>query len=142
MSDDPRESERDPLDAFLADDLMPMPPLAPDGGFIPGPGLEMDPIPEVTRETMVCLRDCRHYIEITTRFAHGNTKGTLAKEPLQKNRYCRAIPGESIELTDELVRECSEWDPEPRRDQTRRQRQDTWLRQNDLVQLIRPNPKI
>jgi hypothetical protein len=132
-------ADRDPLDAFLADDPMPMPPIGPDGGFMPGHPLESEPIPAVTPETMVCLRDCRHYVEIRTRFAHGNTKGTLAREPVQVNRYCRAIPGSDIELTDELVRECSEWDPDATAAAARRMRQEKWLETNLVPMGTRPS---
>jgi hypothetical protein len=129
--------DRDPLDAFLADDPLPLPPLAPDGGFVPG-HVDAEPLPQVTPETMVCLRDCRHYVEIVSRFNHGNARGTLAHEPRQVNRFCAAIAGTDIDLTDELVRECNMWDPTPELFSARQFRQEQWARDH-LVQ-ITPRP--
>jgi hypothetical protein len=101
----------DPLDALLAEEIPPLPPQAPDGTFIPSP-VQPEPIPEATPETMVCLRGpCEHYVEIRSRFQHGNAVGTLEHEPVQINRFCKAIHGTDIDLTDELVHECNQWVP-------------------------------
>lgn len=116
------DTERDPLDRYLAEETQPLPPLGFDGGFLPA-RIEVEPVPEATPETMICLRDCRHYVEIRTRFGHSNARGTLEREPIQVNRYCRAL--QEMDLTDELVRDCSEWDPrEP--DGARLARQKAW----------------
>ena len=104
--------EIDPLDAFLAEEVSPL-PVGPDGGFMPQLPIQPEPIPQATPETMVCLRDCRYYLEVVSLFKAGNSKGTLGYQPKQINRFCRAIPGDQIDLTDELVSECSDWDPIP-----------------------------
>jgi hypothetical protein len=101
----------DPLDTLLAEEIPPLPPTAPDGTFVPTL-IQPEPIPEATPETMACLRGpCRFYVEIKSRFQHGNTKGTLDHEPVQINRFCKAIQGTDIDLTDELVHDCNHWDP-------------------------------
>ena len=85
--------------------------MGPDGGFIPTLPVQPEPIPEATPDNMICLRDCRHYVEIVSRFNAGNAKGTLGFQPRQINRFCKAIAGTDIDLTDELVSDCSDWDP-------------------------------
>lgn len=121
----------DPLNRLLADetDLAPT-PIA--GGFVPVMPLEPEPIPEATPETMICLRGpCRHYMELQSMFQHGNTKGTLDHVPKQQNRFCRAIEGTDIDLTDEVVYECTEWDPLLKAETlARKVRRDQWLEEN------------
>jgi hypothetical protein len=106
----------DPLDKLMAEDLDPVPPPAPGTDGLPFPtGMNFlpEPIPEATPENLVCLRGpCRHYVEITTRFQSGNTKGTLDHVPRQINRYCNVLQSEHIDLTDEAVLDCSHWYPE------------------------------
>lgn len=121
----------DPLDSLLSEETNALPPVAADGGFMPTFPVMPEPIPTATKETMICLRDCKYYLELTTRFNAGNTKGTLGFEPKQLNRFCRAIPGTEIDLTDELVSECSDWEPISETELTRRTKlQKAWLKQN------------
>ena len=127
MNDD---EDFDPLDSLLAEEIEPL-PVAPDNGFMLTLPVQPAPIPAATKETMICLRDCKYYLELTTRFNAGNTKGTLGFEPKQLNRFCRAIPGTEIDLTDELVSECTDWEPIPATELTRRTRvQKAWLKKN------------
>ena len=112
MINDPDDDEfDDPLNRLLADDFDPAPiPHGP--GFLPTMGVVPEPIPPATPDTMVCLKGpCRHYMELQSMFQHGNSRGTLDDIPKQTNRFCRAIEGTDIDLTDELVFKCSEWDP-------------------------------
>lgn len=111
MINDPDDEDfDDPLNRLLAEDFDPGP--VPGPGFMPTVGPMPEPIPPATPETMVCLRGpCKHYMELTSMFQHGNTKGTLEHVPKQTNRFCRAIDGTDIDLTDELVFDCSEWEP-------------------------------
>lgn len=100
----------DPLNRLLAEEIVPIVPGP--GGFMPSLPLVPEPIPPATPETMVCLRGpCKYYVEIVSMFQHGNTKGTLERAPRQQNRFCRAIEGTDIDLTDELVFECNTWEP-------------------------------
>lgn len=110
MINDNDDERDDPLNRLLADetDLAPTPAGM---GFVPVMPLEPEPIPAATPETMICLRDCKHYMELTSMFQHGNSKNTLDHVPKQKNRFCRAIKGTDIDLTDEVVYECNEWTP-------------------------------
>lgn len=123
--------EFDPLDSLLAEDLQPL-PIGPDGGFNPTLPVQPEPIPEATPENMVCLRDCRYYMEVVSRFNAGNAKGTLGFQPRQINRFCKAIPGTDIDLTDELVSECSDWDPIPVDEVVAKsKRRQEWIEQYD-----------
>ena len=126
------EEYEDPLDAFLAEEPQALPPMSPDGGFMPQLPIQPEPIPDATPENMICLRGpCRHYVEMTSLFQAGNTKGTLEHLPRQINRFCRAIPGDAIPLTDEVVRICSEWDPLTPADMlARSRRRNSWLKKN------------
>lgn len=100
----------DPLDTILAEELPPAMPPSPGTQFSPAP-IQPEPIPEATPENMICLRDCRHYVELITNFQAGNAKGTLQHVPRQTNRFCKVIEGSDIDLTDELVSVCNQWDP-------------------------------
>lgn len=85
-----------------------MPPVAPDGGFAPALLGEAESIPEATEVNFVCLRGpCRHYMQYMTWFPAGNTEGTFS----QITRYCCKLPTKHIDLTEELVRDCNQWDP-------------------------------
>lgn len=113
--------DTDPLDSILKEEINPAPPGAQPG--VPWVPMNIMPeaIPEATPDTMICLRGpCTHYIEMISKFKHGNTPGTLAEgEGKQCNRFCKVIPGESVELTDELVTACTHWDPvDPKSDES------------------------
>ncbi len=99
------------LDAFAAtaDELPPA--MVGPAGFMNL--LQPEPLPEITEETLVCLRGpCRHYVEIKKRFDAGNTKGSLDHVPMQWLRFCKAIPGYTLELTDENIYDCNQWAPQ------------------------------
>lgn len=109
--DDPSEIDLsvDPLDRLLETEPAVV-PVAPDGGFAPTIVDYPEPIPEATVQTMVCLRNCRHYFETAVPFAAGNPKGTFKKLPVQTTRYC-TVTASPIDLTDENVFDCTRWDP-------------------------------
>lgn len=129
---DHEEDYEDPLDALLAEAPQALPPMAPDGGFMPQLSIEPEPIPAATAENMACLRGpCRHYVEMSSLFQSGNSRGTLEYVPKQINRFCRAIPGDAIPLTDEVVDECTEWDPlVPADTLARNKRRAAWFKRN------------
>lgn len=103
--DDDDEDEIGPLEALLKEEIVAGPPGKPDRIK------QGEPIPAATPETMICLRGCKHYVEILTRFQAGNPKGTFDKPPQARNRFCKAIPSSEIDLTDELVEECNLFEP-------------------------------
>lgn len=123
-----------PIEQYESIEPGPMPPIAPDGGFVPAliglPAL----VPAATPEHFVCLRGpCRHYWELVTFMAAGNPAGTFGpdglKDPLtgkpvaaprQINRTCLVHPGTETELTEDNVYDCSRWDPMSPRDLRRR----------------------
>lgn len=99
----------DPLEALLED--VEIAPISPMGIFAPETNFAVEPIPEANEENLVCLRGpCRHYLQIEQRFNHGNTIGTLHDRVVQINRYCLRHHS-TIDLTDECVYACNEWDP-------------------------------
>jgi hypothetical protein len=117
---------RTPLDTYKDVEPSPMPAIAPDGGFAPGPIGQPPPIPAATPEHFICLRGpCRSYWQMETFIASGNPKSTwdpvhglkdpTTGEPLrvprQISRSCLTHPGTTTELTDDNVYECSRWDP-------------------------------
>lgn len=117
--DDDNELGQDPdddvvvadLDHDLAADVGPL-VVGPDGGFVPTPPVGHPfPIPAATTETLICLRGCRHYLELKSGFLAGNTMDSLDKPPIQINRYCLVHPG-GIDLVDETVLDCNRWHPE------------------------------
>jgi hypothetical protein len=90
----------------------PLPPLAPDNGFAP-PLLATPaaPIPAAAEENFVCLRGpCRFFLQLNS-IAEVDAP-TLDHQPEQINRFCRAIPGIEIDLTDDNVFACTGWDPD------------------------------
>jgi hypothetical protein len=111
-------------DSFEDVELGGLPPIAPDGGFIADP-LGMAPsVPAADPRIFICLRGpCRFYWERQAFFESGNPKETWGEgglvgddgEPIemprQIDRTCTAHPGTETELTDELVYDCSKWDP-------------------------------
>lgn len=89
----------------------PMLAVAPDGGILQSQAVEqLRPVPAATPENFVCLRGpCVHYLEIIS-IADVNAP-TLKRDPVQLNRFCRAIPGIELDLTEDCVFRCSDWDP-------------------------------
>ena len=119
------EKVRTPIDQYQDIGLGPLPPIAPDGGFMPGGvGLPV-PVPAATPANFVCLRGpCRHYWELETWMASGNPAETFGPDglrdpvtgrplraPRQINRTCLVHPGTETELTEDCVSNCSRWDP-------------------------------
>lgn len=90
-----------------------------------GPVGSTPPIPDATPELFVCLRGpCRHYWQFSSHIESGNPKetwdpeiglkdeeGNPIKQPRQINRVCLVHPGVETELDDNLVYDCSRWDP-------------------------------
>ena len=97
----------DPLDAILeGNDFNPAMPGGPATAIS-----QPEPIPEATPENFVCLRGpCINYMEVTHRFNHGNREMGDEFAPKQYTRYCLKTIN-PIELTDELVHDCSHWCP-------------------------------
>jgi hypothetical protein len=109
-TDNDDKDQLDPLDAMLAFEPGPLPPVAPDGGFAPQIAGPMEPIPDATIGNMLCFRNCKHFVQITVPFPHGNAKGTFQRIPVLFTRYCTITPS-PIDLTDEVVFDCTHWDP-------------------------------
>lgn len=99
-------------DSLLDTDFGPL-PVTPTGEFVPAAtAFESAPIPEANEENFICLRGpCRHYLQQTPYFAAGNTAGSLEYAPVMIRRTCMAITGYEIDLTDEVMKDCSAWDP-------------------------------
>jgi hypothetical protein len=106
-------------------------PMAHDGGILQSQVVDqLRPIPAATPENFVCLRGpCVRYLEITST-ADVNAP-TLGRDPIQLNRYCRAIPGVEIDLTEDAVFACSDWDPvAPKVLEALQSRRDAYLNNN------------
>jgi hypothetical protein len=93
-------------------------PIAPDGGPVPGWGAMDAPLrPEPTEDNYICLRGpCRHFWHLVCSAGEGNPGGTWEAlgipEPREHHLTCTAHPGTETQLSfDELVFECSRWDP-------------------------------
>ena len=114
----------DQLDAILEGESSPL-NIAPDGGFTPQLAMMPDPIPAALPQNFICLRGCRYYMETRMPAQLGNARGTFDKPPMQVNRFCHRMPGVYITLTDEIVSDCSAWDP-----QTSEEREDLYERRN------------
>jgi hypothetical protein len=101
----------------------PLPPMAADGGPVPGAGIgQPAPTPKATADNCVCLRGpCRHYWHLVTTFPSGNPGETWEAleidEPRQHHHLCLVHEGLETDLTDDCVFECSRWDPNSDDDQ-------------------------
>ena len=107
-----------------------MPAATP--GFAPkGVGMP-EPIPAATEESFVCLRGpCRYYLELVQFFGAGNPEGTPGVKNEGTIRMCLRPSGEPIDLVDELIYSCNQWDPSI--DTARDQRQATWYTSNPEI---------
>lgn len=138
------EKVRAPIDQYKDVELGPLPPIAPDGGFMPGGVGQPPPVPKATPENFVCLRGpCRHYWELETWMAAGNPAATFGPDglkdasgaplrpPRQINRTCLVHPGTETELTEDCVLACSRWDPlSPRELAKRLKARDRYFREH------------
>jgi len=126
VPESPTSKSKTPIEQYKDVDLGGLPPIAPDGGFAPGPVGMPPPVDAATPENFVCLRGpCRHYWQIETYMASGNPKETWDPEtglkdlvtgqplrvPRQISRSCTAQPGTETHLTEDCVYECNRWDP-------------------------------
>ena len=114
-----------PVERYEKVEVSPLPPIAPDGGFVPGPMGNPPAVPAATPQAFVCLRGpCRYYWRFESFMASGNPSGTWGEGglidvqtgkplriPRQINHTCLAHPGTETELTDDLVYVCNRWDP-------------------------------
>jgi hypothetical protein len=93
----------------------------------PGPLPPQGPrrkLPMATPESFVCLRGpCRHLMTTTSPADLENE----SYEPVATDRYCKALPGVLLELTEDSVYSCSDWDP-GEENPSRKKRQETFLR--------------
>ena len=125
VADDEDDKSRTPIEQYKDVELGGLPPIAPDGGFAPGP-VGMPPgVDAATPANFMCLRGpCRHYWQIETFMASGNPKETWGPDglkdpdtglplrvPRQISRSCVANPGHETELTEDCVYDCNRWDP-------------------------------
>lgn len=77
----------------------------------PGPMPAQGPrrsLPQATPENFVCLRGPCRFLMTTTSPAEVENE---AYEPIATDRYCKNIPGVLLELTEDSVYSCSDWDP-------------------------------
>jgi len=131
--DEDNGKHKTPIDAFARVEPGPLPPIAPDGGFMAGPVGAPPPIPAATPQTFVCLRGpCRHYWEIKTHMESGNPAETWGDDGLKDesgkpiaqpraiSRTCLAHPGTETDFTDDNVYACSRWDPLTAREVSKR----------------------
>lgn len=122
--EDEDEKVRVPLDTYAAIPASPLPPMAPDGGILPGSIGTPPPVPAADPAIFVCLRGpCRHYWEMVTHLVAGNPGETWGEDglkdpdgkplvaPRQVSRVCQANPGTETEITDDVVYACNRWDP-------------------------------
>lgn len=74
----------------------PLPPIAPDGGFIAGSVAAPAPLPKATPENMICLRGpCRHLWQMRTHIVSGNSKLTFDPDDgLRETMPCPICQGE------------------------------------------------
>ena len=106
------------LDALMAhrdatlDGAGAAPPIGPDGGFAPQPLGEPPAIPKMTAANCPCLAGpCRYLIDQIVWFPAGNAEGSPGADSREVVRYCDRFQSAPINLTDELVFECSSWTP-------------------------------
>jgi len=108
-------------------------PVSADGA--PNPALA-NPTPAPARpftpRYCPCLRDCEHYMTVTSHFEHGAGAGVLQVEPTERHHICSAIPGVYLELSgDSPVYACNRWTPMlPETVTEEERRRDAWLRDN------------
>ena len=141
----PENAIINPMDAFLDTDFGPT-PVAPSGSFVPAVAVyETEPIPEATEENFICLRGpCRYYLEMRPVFQAGNTKGSLETRLIQAYRTCGRITGYELQLTDECMHDCSDWDPLSKEEtdaREERRRKNYWDRPDkaEIIVKIRAN---
>lgn len=92
-------------------------------GPLPGPGAKRK-LPMATPESFVCLRGPCRFLMTTTSPADLENE---SYEPIATDRYCKALPGVLLELTEDSVYSCSDWDPVVESHE-RKKRQDTFMR--------------
>lgn len=126
------QKDKDPLDTLLEEEIASPIGANAGSGAMPGRSLFATPIPDASPDSMVCLRGpCEHYVQITQRLKHGNTEGTFApgEEPALTTRFCGYFAADPIDLTDEVVWDCSEWCPRDPADVAERKRiRDAWVK--------------
>lgn len=111
-NDNPEDLIITPMDTLFDTDFGPL-PIGPEGSFVPNTAVyESEPIPEANEENMVCLRGpCRHYLEMRPHFAAGNARDSLDHAHVLVKRTCMVITGYEVDMTDEVMKDCSGWDP-------------------------------
>lgn len=122
------ESKKAELGDRLANEEVGALPVGPNGG---NPSLVQppSPAPHAIPENFVCLRGpCVHYLEIRST---AEVEAHVDWKPIQVNRFCRAIPGIEIDLTEDCVYTCSDWDPRDEYEEMRKlDRRAQWLKNN------------
>lgn len=122
---DEDDKRKAPIDQYSHIEPGGLPPIAPDGGFAPGPIGTPPAVDAATPQNFICLRGpCRHYWQIETFVASGNPSSTWGegglvdpdtgkplRVPRQLNRSCLAHSGTETELTEDCVYNCNRWDP-------------------------------
>lgn len=84
---------------------------------MPGPSLpvigESSPPALMSAENSPCMRGpCVHLMRGRSLMGHGNTDGSLDKEPTGSFMYCSALKGTYVEFDAETYpTECNRWDP-------------------------------
>jgi hypothetical protein len=94
--------------------------LSTKPGALPPQGARRK-LPLATPEHFVCLRGpCRFLMETTSPAEVENDD----YEPIATDRYCKALPGVLLELTENAVYSCSDWDPEVKSHEREKRRKD------------------
>lgn len=109
------------------------PAAAPPGGPAVGYAAEPAEVADaMTPENTICLRGpCRHFWQLVSTAPMGNPKGTFEelglREPRQYSYACLTHPGTETDLGEDVIYECSRWDPMTNRELVRlRRRRDDY----------------
>ncbi len=103
---DPDEKRKVPQDQYA--DFVPSPlPVNPENGsLIPLPLEEAPPAPSVDAENMICCRgSCRYFWHVETIGPDGGISG------LRQHSYTCFRTGMEMNLGDDCVFDCDQWDP-------------------------------
>jgi hypothetical protein len=109
--DNDNSNEVDIIDSILEGESSPA-SMGPGGQIFTPLAYDSLPMPDYTPENVICLRGpCKHYWEMKLFFESGNTEGTMPEAPKYTQRACLRQSGVVQNLNDDVVFECSSWEP-------------------------------